>query len=213
MDGGAGCRGLARRGSSRSAGRLLRSQLRLERALADRGTAHRLAPVRGTGLRTGPGSAYIRVSHDRRCRCHPRAPRAPNPSVVDKVIPYQRRPRYGLRRVSLAGWSTSGSGRRCSPCRLGNARCLGQPLGVGAVDLNRRGRVALDQPDLAFGVPAAAQKPFDVHELGDAQPGAKLPAKGTKHPVAHVFHRRENRGVCRQHGVKLFTCHGSVFLW
>ena len=54
-------------------------------------------------------------------------------------------------------------------CEFGG---FGQPIGIGAVNLNRGRRVVGRQRDLAFGALTPAQEPLDVDELGDAEIGA-----------------------------------------
>ena len=80
---------------------------------------------------------------------------------------------------------------------LGDARRLGEALGVRPVDLDRGELVVVRELDLAPRVPAAAEQPLDVDELGHRDRGAVLAAEAAEDDVRHVLHGREDDRLSR----------------
>ena len=91
---------------------------------------------------------------------------------------------------------------------LGEARGLGQALGVRPVDLDGGELVVVGELDLAPGVAAAAQEALDVHELGHRERGAVLAAEAPEHGVGHVLHGGEDDGLLRVERAQAFARRG-----
>jgi hypothetical protein len=91
---------------------------------------------------------------------------------------------------------------------LRDHRRLGQTLGVGAVDLDRRRLVPVLQRDLAAGALAPAEEPLDVHEFRDAEIGPVPAAQPAEHRIGHVLHRGEDDRRRTEGAVELVSGEG-----